>query len=57
MITCPENVSLDIISGKSLALTYSDGILIEPFVPKMVRKFSPVEGKAGMSPVPASHDI
>jgi hypothetical protein len=29
---------------------------MEPFVPKMVRKSSPVEAKTGLSPVPASHD-
>ena len=38
------------------SFTHSEGILIEPSVPKMVRKSSPVTGKAGMSPVPASQD-
>lgn len=56
MITYPETVSLGMMDGKSAALTYSDGTLIEPFVPKMVRKSSPVEEKTGLSPVAASHD-
>jgi hypothetical protein len=36
--------------------THSEGTLIEPSVPKIVRKSSPVAGKAVMSPVPASQD-
>lgn len=56
MIAYSENVSLGMMDRKSAKLTYSEGTLIEPFVPKMVRKSSPVEGKTGLSPVAASHD-
>lgn len=38
------------------SFTHNEGILIEPSVPKMVRKSSLEAGKAGTSPVPASHD-
>ena len=56
MIAYPENVSLSMVDGESAALAYSEGTLIEPFVPKMVRKSSPAEEKTGLSPVAASHD-
>ena len=57
MIAYPENVSLDIVDRKIVVLAYSEGTLIEPFVPKMLRKSSPVEEKTGLSPVAASHDM
>lgn len=37
-------------------MTYSDGRLSEPEVPKIVRKSLPVFENAGLSPVPASQD-